>query len=195
MKPMRLSTEDAILDAAFELFSRRPGASLNEVAVRAGVGRATLHRHFKNRDALIEALTRVAMAELNEAVEAAVADATSHTDGLRRTLGAIVPLADRHWFLEQEPAPSDPDIVQAERNDRALLEAEIEGARAEGAFPPDAPTRWIAEAYDALIYAAWSMVRSGEATPQQAADLAWRTLTTGLGSSLGSSHDLGGPKP
>ncbi|MCY4334201.1 MAG: hypothetical protein OXC60_05955, partial [Litoreibacter sp.] len=50
----------------------------------------------------------------------------------------------------------------------------------EGAFDATVPTEWIVEAYENLTYAAWSLVRSGEATPKQAAELAWRTLSRGL---------------
>ncbi|MEM1316029.1 MAG: helix-turn-helix domain-containing protein, partial [Pseudomonadota bacterium] len=53
MSNIRLSSRDAILEAAFQLYARRPDASLAEVAQRAGVGRATLHRHFGSREALI----------------------------------------------------------------------------------------------------------------------------------------------
>ena len=47
----------AILDAAAELL-RRDGASasLEEIARRAGVGSATLHRHFRGHQALLEAV-------------------------------------------------------------------------------------------------------------------------------------------
>src|ERR1700754_2226640 len=52
----------AILDAAAELLRRDgAGASLEEIARRAGVGSATLHRHFRGHQALVEAVydTRV----------------------------------------------------------------------------------------------------------------------------------------
>jgi AcrR family transcriptional regulator len=44
----------AILTVAAEMFRRDgPGASLEEIARRAGVGSATLHRHFRGRQALL----------------------------------------------------------------------------------------------------------------------------------------------
>ena len=181
MTTIRPKPNDAIVEAAFRVFSRRPRASLAEVAEEAGVGRATLHRYFKTREALMATLAKVALEELNAAVDAATENAESHTEGLRLALGAMVPLAERHWFLANEPVEADPEIAAAFQKDRDLMRQEIDAARAEGAFPSDAPTQWIAEAYDALLYAAWTLVREGEATPTQAADLAWRTLTTGVG--------------
>jgi AcrR family transcriptional regulator len=46
----------AILDAARELFTASPSASMNEVATRAGVGAGTLYRHFPTREDLILAV-------------------------------------------------------------------------------------------------------------------------------------------
>ena len=181
MDTIKPTSQAAILEAAFQTFSDRPGASLADVAARAGVGRATLHRHFSSREALMTALARAATAELNEAVDAAVADATSHTDGLRLALVAIIPLAQRQWFLAHELAVlQDPGVAAAYDADRSELCAAIDAAKAEGTFDPAVPTRWIAEAYDGLIYAAWEMVRDGDLTAGQAADLAWDTLTQGL---------------
>ena len=180
MDTIKPTSRQAIIEAAFETFNRRPGASLGDVAARAGVGRATLHRHFRSRDELIEVLAQEAMAELNAAVDAATADAPTHTEGLRLALAAIIPLADRQWFLAQEPVEPESEIARAYERDRAELATEIEAAKAEGAFAKTIPTAWIAETYENLIYAAWTMVRDGEATPAQAADLAWRTLTRGL---------------
>lgn len=180
MKKIRPSTRDAILEAAFQTFNQRPGASLGDVAKHAGVGRATLHRHFSSREALMTALAKTAMEELNTAVDAAVVDATSHSEGLRLALTAIIPLANRQWFLAHELVDRDPAIAAAYKRDTEELHAEIEAARAEGTFADDVPTKWIAETYENLIYGAWTMVRDGDATASQAATLAWRTLTDGL---------------
>lgn len=50
---------DGILSAAGALFERDPGASMTDVAAAAGVGRSTLHRHFRTR----RELSRVLAAE------------------------------------------------------------------------------------------------------------------------------------
>lgn len=68
---VRLSTRDAIVEAAFAVFSKNPSAALSDVAERAGVGRATLHRHFAGRDELVRALAKIASKEMDEAVEEA----------------------------------------------------------------------------------------------------------------------------
>lgn len=181
MTQIRPHTRDAILEAAFLVFGKDPRASLADIAERAGVGRATLHRHFKGRDDLMAALATTATAELEAAVCAATDEAPTYSEGLRLSMQAIVPLADRQWFLAIEAAKQQDQKSEHHQRQRRELTEAIEAAKSEGLFDPGVPAVWIAEAFDNLIYAAWQAVRSGDATPKQAAALAWRTLTTGLG--------------
>ena len=99
MTQIRPTTRDAIIEAAFAVLNLNPGASLAEVADHAGVGRATLHRHFASREVLMSALSETAQEELEAAVKTATETAQSHTEGLQLALEAIIPLAGRQWFL------------------------------------------------------------------------------------------------
>ncbi|MEM6620849.1 MAG: helix-turn-helix domain-containing protein [Pseudomonadota bacterium] len=180
MTKVRPDTRDAIIEAAFLVFGERHGASLGDVADRAGVGRATLHRHFPGRAELMRALAVIAMQELDAAIETATAQAANYEEGFRLSLHAIVPLASRQWFLMQEGLEADPKIAAAYKESRDELGADVDAAKKEGVFAADVPTAWIVEAFENLTYAAWSMVQSGEATPKQAAEMAWRTLISGL---------------
>ncbi|MEM1075583.1 MAG: TetR/AcrR family transcriptional regulator [Pseudomonadota bacterium] len=180
MSKIRPETKDAIIEAAFEVFSESPTSSLSDVAVRAGVGRATLHRHFASRAALMHALAKTALAELEDAVQHETADASSYAEAFRQSFHAIVPLANRQWFLAHEDLEDDPAVAAAYAESHAELLRDIEAAKTEGIFDPMLPTAWIANVYDNLVYAAWTLVRSGDATQKQAAELAWRTLKSGV---------------
>ena len=85
---IRPTSRDAIIEAAFDVFARDPRASLAAVAARAGVGRATLHRYFANRDDLVRALALIAIEEMDEAAETASENAASTSAALRRILMA-----------------------------------------------------------------------------------------------------------
>ncbi len=178
--PIRPTAKDAIIEAAFEVLSRDPSASLSEVADHAGIGRATLHRHFASRSDLTRALALIAIEEMDAAAEAACEDAVSYADAFRRTFAALIPLGDRHGFLALEPIEDDPDIAEAFERQRQDTRDLVEEAKKEGLFDHSVPTDWITQAFDHLLYAAWESVKSGETTHAQAADLAWRTLTIGL---------------
>jgi AcrR family transcriptional regulator len=69
-RPMRADARrnyDAIVAVARTAFGEHgPGASLDDIAKRAGVGAGTLYRHFPTREALIEAVYRGEIGELSE---------------------------------------------------------------------------------------------------------------------------------
>jgi len=179
--PIRLSTRDAIIEASFVLFSHNIGASLSEVAERAGVGRATLHRYFANRDELLRALALLAIEEMDAAADAASADAKSYGEALREMLYALIPLGDRHGFLAREPLEADPVLAKEfERLNQEMNEL-VEAAKGEGLFDAAIPTSWISQVFDSLLFTAWESVKLGKTTSAQAADFAWLTLTQGLG--------------
>lgn len=172
MNAIRPDTNQAIIESAFAVLTRDPTASLGDIAKHAGVGRATLHRHYAGRAVLLEALRGIAHEELEIAVATATQDAQSHFEGLEAAFKAIVPLANRQWFL----AMDNPTTNQTDTD----LERAIDAAKAEDHIPANIPTKWIATAFDNLLYAAWALVRDEEATPKQAANFGWRTFTAGI---------------
>ena len=179
-KPLRPSTRQAILDAAIELLARNRGASLTEIAVRAGVGRASLHRHFPSRNDLIAEVVRQCMDETDAATAAATRNAGSARETLWRMLEAVIPLGDRYYFLAA--------VVSDKADLRARHEAEMEwlarlidGLKGEGVLAADVPRTWAAAQIDAQIWIAWTEVAAGRVAPADAAELAFRTLLEGLG--------------
>jgi AcrR family transcriptional regulator len=59
----------SILEAAHDLLTESPAASMNEIAKRAGVGAGTLYRHFPSREDLILAVYRRDIGKLVNAVD------------------------------------------------------------------------------------------------------------------------------
>ncbi|MGH3112703.1 MAG: TetR/AcrR family transcriptional regulator, partial [Gaiellaceae bacterium] len=64
----------AILDAAIEVLSERPAASVEEIAGAAGVARQTVYAHYPSREALLQAVVDRALAETVAAIDAAEPD-------------------------------------------------------------------------------------------------------------------------
>ena len=178
---VRLSTRDAIIEAAFAVLNKNPSAALADVAARAGVGRATLHRHFASREDLMRALAKIAAKEMDDAVEAACADATSYSEVARLALQALIPLGDRHGFLALEAFSEDAEMQAEYAREQKETAEMVDAAKGEGLFDTGVPTSWIVQAFDSLMYAGWESVKAGETTHDQAAALAWRTLIHGLG--------------
>lgn len=169
------------MDAAFAVFNRDPSASLTQVAELAGVGRATLHRHFSSRDDLLRTLSQIATKQMDDTVQEACSELTSYSKAMRVSLEVLIPLGDRYGFLSLDAVEHDPDLQREFVRQRRETEDMIAGAQSEGLFDPSVPVAWIVQAYEYLLYAGWESVKAGETTRKQASDLAWRTLTSGLG--------------
>src|ERR671923_2611240 len=85
----------AILEsAAGALAAGGEAASMSEVAAAAGVARATVYRYFPSREALLEALGRVALDDAGERLRAARLDEVAVGDGLERAVRALVAVGD-----------------------------------------------------------------------------------------------------
>jgi AcrR family transcriptional regulator len=65
-----LRNKDQIIRAAKAAFTLKgPGASLDDIAKKAGVGAGTLYRHFPNRELLLAAVYRAEVEKLAEAAD------------------------------------------------------------------------------------------------------------------------------
>ena len=179
-RPLRPPMRQAILDAAIDTFARNPGASLSEVASRAGVGRASLHRHFPSRGDLIAAASQQCMDEIDAATARALAGASSARDRLSGMLEAVVPLGDRYHFLVAETA-EDESVRKRYEEELDWLAHLVDNLKTEGVIASDVPRSWAAANIDAQVWLAWSEVAAGRLAPAHAADLALRTLLEGLG--------------
>ena len=77
-RPLRADAQrnrDAVLRAAWETFETEGVlASLDGIALKAGVGNATLYRHFPTREELVQAALLVPMTEYLAAAEEGLAD-------------------------------------------------------------------------------------------------------------------------
>jgi len=99
----------AIVEAACDLMtSERPGVGLPEVARRAGVGQATVYRHFPDRRALAAAVLTYQLDRLGELVTATADQPRAFRSLLRDVLMNVVvmrPLV--HLVHELDPQVRD----------------------------------------------------------------------------------------
>lgn len=157
---------DAILVAARETFETEGVlASLDGIAMRAGVGNATLYRNFPTRDDLLVAV-----------MEANVADILAQAGELARTLGPREALAEwmrrLAWQLRiwhdlpycVASARSDPGSSMNPTNDRLIEEtrALLDTARATGGAVPGVTAE---EVFELVTTLSWGIDRYGDDEP------------------------------
>lgn len=94
--------EEALLAAAATVFAESGvAAPVREVASRAGVGVATIYRHFPNRADLVVAVFRHQVEECVEAVPGLLADGPTPYDALVRWVDLFVDfLVTKHGLAE-----------------------------------------------------------------------------------------------
>ena len=152
-----------IQEAAIRLWAEEPGAGVAEVAAAAGVGRATLYRHFPTRESLLEAIRSQSLTDGWQALEDCRLDEGSPTDALKRLMAAWLELGDRYRVVVANP--SKPDNHAARAREEAMgdaLQKLVERGQAMDEFRQDLPGRWGAATMGALLVA---MIREvGEGT-------------------------------
>lgn len=132
----------ALLDAARELLSTRPEVPMYEIARRAGVGQATLYRHFPDRQALVGAIATEVLDEVEAEAAASVPDGPDGLSGLLRLLvvsmvrsGALLELVQEEKSSAEQPGTVLYALVQRLL---AMVDARFEEARAAGRLRADA---------------------------------------------------------
>ena len=175
---------ERVLRAAAEFLGRRPNATQDEIAVAVGVSRATLHRYFAGRPALLEALDQFAIAQMREALKTARLQDGSAAEALRRLATACEPVSGYLLLLytqSQDFDANQPTDAWAE------IDAEIrqlfERGQREGQFRPELSAFWLTEAFLNLCSGAAWVVQVGEAGRREFSDMVTDLLLHGVGRS------------
>ena len=169
----KTASRASILEAAGSMLARNPGASLSEIALAAGVGRATLHRWFKGKDDLIRALALEALDKTDAALDEIQAQDQPATDAVAAGFAALIPMGDRFHFLSKtEDLMQDEEIAQRYRAELRIVQNGILALIDEGAAAADTHIGWAIVLADSLIYTAWREVHDGRLTEEDAIRLA-----------------------
>ena len=177
-----LRNRAALLDAAADVLAVTPGASLSEVATRAGLGRATLYRHFENRDALRAAIREEALTRAGDALAGADLASCDTREAISRAAAVLVPLGMRFRILLTEGADTDADFLAARTLALSPLWAVLDrGARA-GELSRTPSTAWLGLVLAGLLVTAARAAATGLIEPAEAGDLVADTFLDGFGS-------------
>jgi TetR/AcrR family transcriptional regulator, mexCD-oprJ operon repressor len=161
-------TRAVILEAAARVLGRRPDAAMADIADEAGVGRATLYRHFPTRDSLLQGAEEAAIAELTEGIEAAnLGDLTVERAIARLTSVFMRTGAKYAAFVTQDE--DHQDSVDKQRVLQPVRDLIDRGVR-DGVLRADPPTDVLFEMFSALVERALWLTVAGTTTPEAATD-------------------------
>jgi AcrR family transcriptional regulator len=140
----------AILEAAAAVLAERGGqASMADVAAAAGMARATVYRYFPNREALFEALGRVAVEEAGDRLQAGRLEEVPVPEGFERAVRALVAIGDSFVVVARESARPDPE--EFELRIASPLRKLIERAQSLGEIRDDLPASWLMESLIGIV--------------------------------------------
>lgn len=180
--PAKQAKLNAILDAATSLLVEKPTASLNEIATRAGIGIATLHRYVESREQLMLHLGFRAMDVLREAFESAEKDAVDPERYIPRLIETLIPLGDRIYFLTRDATiDRNPDMEHTYRDIRGPVLEKIAKLQQKQLLRQDCDAEWIWSVTESVLFLAWERMAGGHLTSRSAAALVEGTIRRGFG--------------
>ena len=171
-----------LLDAGFELLAINPAASLSEIAAKAGVGRATLYRHFETREQLVLELARESAKMTEEALAPMRESSGTTKEYLDKSIRVIVPMADRFHFLWTLCPSTDEDEILNKiymHQMQRLLDL-VEKGKEEGFIKPELSSKWIASLIDSLIFTGWNLISEQNMTVDEVIYNIMSTLYSGI---------------
>jgi AcrR family transcriptional regulator len=169
---------ERILDAAVDALTDDLEASMSEIARRADVVRATVYVHYPTREALLEAVTERAFAEVSTVIAAAEPDRGEPQAALRRVIAAAWRTLGRYHALVAISTSTQPPEQLHHRHEAVLrpLIPLIERGQAAGVFRADTPPGWHLAMTVAVIHAASNEARAGRISDEAAQDAVVATV-------------------
>jgi AcrR family transcriptional regulator len=163
-----------VLCAAARVLAEDPQASIQDIAVGSGVGRATVYRWFACREQLIEAIHAEVAAQADEIVLSRLAGEGPALERLLRVSRDIIALGDTYRFLAARG-----ETRKARRSGAAAeaLEAHIARAQRAGELRDDLPAEWLSATFTGLLATACRELSRGETTQERVAEMVGRTIT------------------
>ncbi|VVN29115.1 hypothetical protein PS673_04716 [Pseudomonas fluorescens] len=165
---MTSAVDDKLAGALALAVAQKPRANLQQIARMAGISKATLYRIAPTREGVVEMLLERCTRHMQDALTGADLESPPFHSALERLTEGV--MKERAFYLFWNAALWM-DLNDA-RNDElhgygasfysdALEKFFLNGQKA-GVFRIDMPAKWLAKAYDFLLYAAIESAQRGE---------------------------------
>lgn len=180
ISPAAERTRRAILEAGIAVLAANPGASIAEIAAKAGVSRSTFHRYFSDKAAFRAAAHTLATDEWGDAINRARLSEGTGFEAYRRLCTELMDsLPALIWWMStagSEDTPADEDGPDDE-TDQHIAEALRRGHQ-DGTIDPQLSVEWISNSVWAMLFAVYYIPTnsSGVLNSFEARQQALRTL-------------------
>lgn len=165
LKPQqrRTKSREKIIEAATQLLSINPRASLDDIAEAATVGRATLFRHFKNKESLMLYLTDEALTQMEMQCQPIFSAEAPAKQKLQQLTQVLITLGARFSFLMLDDSMyADQQLMERYEKHLHALSIVFQQAQNEQLISKNFPLTWLVSLYESHIYAAWTYRQNPE---------------------------------
>lgn len=173
---------EKLLYALARVLTDQPRLPMELVAQQVGVSRATLHRMFPNREAILVAVLQMALEVGLRTIEQAELERGPADQALARFIEKALPHGALHLFLASDRgercAASDDTDARWDPHRRRIL-ALFRRGQEEGVFRVDLPAQWMMDATGALMFTAADSIRAGRLAPADAVEAVLGMLLDG----------------
>ena len=172
----------ALLDASFAVLLHNPHASLSEIASQAGVGRATLYRHYPTRERLIQALALESLSMIADALSPIRSNGDVGMKAIQAMIQALLPLAQRYHFLQMiwTVAELDSEVWQHYETQMAWIAEWVSQGQASGEINPDLQVSWVVSVLDSMLYSASWLIAQQDMSQDKVLQQMQLTLANGI---------------
>ncbi|MGF1777180.1 TetR/AcrR family transcriptional regulator [Vibrio nomapromontoriensis] len=173
-----MSKKDHIIQSTIEILKQNRQASMADIAEAAGVGRATLFRHFKTRQDIIDMIDIDFIEKKMAAVQTIVNLIMPPKDKLAMMISSSVSLGLAFDFFNYEVLnTNNPKVIEALDNDTNLWCEVIDELREEHEIPAIFSSKWIALSINTLIMQACELQQEQNKTEKEVIELIWTSVT------------------
>ncbi|MEV0415983.1 TetR/AcrR family transcriptional regulator [Streptomyces sp. NPDC050448] len=158
-----------VLESAIPFLSKDRAASMQAIAARAGISRATLVRLFPTRQHLLQAVANKILDDCEQALSRVEGEAVPTSRMLDELIGDYRPFAQLWNLVYVEPEALGAD----QASDRASLVFRrtvsfVERAQKAGLLRTDMPAPWLASTFCSIAETAWELTLEGHMGARQA---------------------------
>ncbi|MGW0771964.1 TetR/AcrR family transcriptional regulator [Streptomyces sp. NPDC002676] len=169
-----------VLDSAIPVLAKDRAASMQVIAARAGISRATLVRLFPTRKLLVQAMAEKILDDCDRVLDQAEADAAPMEQVLAALVAEYTPFAELWSLVYVEPDVSG--LPEASTRAKAIFIRTVklmERGQNSGLLRNDMPATWLASTFCGLAETAWELTLEGHMGARQAPDFITAILLHG----------------
>ncbi|MFD0274206.1 TetR/AcrR family transcriptional regulator [Kitasatospora sp. NPDC127111] len=169
-----------VLESAIPILAKDRSASMQVIATRSGISRATLVRLFPTRQHLVQAMAQKILDDCDRILTRAEADNAPMEQALTALIADYPPFAQL-WNLVYV----EPDVLgvpEASTRAEAIFGRTVklvERSQEAGLLRQDMPATWLASTFCGLAETAWELTLEGHMGARQAPDFITSILLHG----------------